>query len=460
MYAEAIGVGQKPTPFPFKLIPAHKPDEMLENVRYAMSLSLPDVQACAPHDGVMSIAGGGPSLQDTWHQLDGYVAAVNGSLAYLIEKGVTPQMCGVCDPRPHLADVVEAVPGVVYFLASCVHRAVYDKLLAAGCKIHVWHLHPIEGQDALLRRFYKDKGWVQIPGGSTMGTRWLTLGYHLGFRKFAVHGLDSSFRGKSSHAYPDRQDTKEWMTFDGYQTRPNFLGQVTDFIGLMEDAREGGVDPIEIKMFGDGLLQFHYAHWLKKNPPLVWPVNDVMGKQFITADVRFATEFLKFIPRRGLAVQAGGNVGVYPRRLGREFRKVHTFEPQVDNFGCLLRNMAGYDNVTCHYAALGSGEIVAALEQTELGNVGTFKIVPGRGIQLRTIDALDLPECDLIWLDVEGYETRALAGASLTIQKYKPAIIIEEKDDNPARQWLEARQYYRVTKYGNDCLYVYGGEDD
>ena len=48
------------------------------------------------------------------------------------------------------------------------------------------------------------------------------------------------------------------------------------------------------------------------------------------------------------------------------------------------------------------------------------------------IDDLNLTECDLIMLDVEGYELHALNGAIETIKKYGPVICIEH-----AACWLE-----------------------
>jgi FkbM family methyltransferase len=351
---------------------------------------------------------------------------------------------------------VEAVPGVAYFLASCVHPDVFDKLLKAGCRVYLWHLSPIEGQEAILKEHYP-KGYVQIPGGCTMGLRWLTLGYHLGFRKFNIHGMDSSFEGKSSHAYPDYQDDKDWVTFDGYQTRPNFIAHATDFISMMERIREEGVDPLEIRMFGHGLLQDRYRHWLKKNPPFEWPETDVTGKTHIMAEARAIPEFLKFIPRRGVCVQAGGNVGVYPRRLARDFRTVYTFEPEAKNIEYLERNCSGYSNIVSFNAALGATLGNVGLSQYEEGNVGTFRVTDGETTRRMTIDWLGLAACDLIWLDIEGQEESALEGAAATIDAFKPAIIIEEKLSLGAKSWLEARQYHRVVKHGNDCLYVYGG---
>ena len=124
--------------FNFKLVPAHKPEELHANIRSSIARGLPVVAGVSPADNdlILSIVGGGPSLEDTYQDLTGYIAAINGSLAYLIEKGVVPHMCGICDPSPHMADIVVADPRVTYFVASIVHPSVYDKLLAADCRIY------------------------------------------------------------------------------------------------------------------------------------------------------------------------------------------------------------------------------------------------------------------------------------------------------------------------------------
>lgn len=259
-----MGEGEQPSPFNFALIPAHKPEFYLENVRYALSLNLPQAMPCQPHDGILSIAGGGPSLADTYQDLTGYVAAINGSLAYLLSKGVKPHMCGVCDPTEKIADMIEAEEGVTYFIASCAHRKVFDKLLGTGCDVRLFHVREVPGIEPLLAKHYGDQ-YETIPGGCTMGLRWISLGYYTGFRKFHLHGMDSSFRDKSSHAYPDHQDTKEWLYFDGFPTRVNFIGQVVDFINIMDESRKPGNEPIEVMTFGDGLLQTRYARWLEDN---------------------------------------------------------------------------------------------------------------------------------------------------------------------------------------------------
>lgn len=259
---------QEIVPFRFTLVPAIKPEQLHENIRSSVARNLPIVRRCEAHDFDLSVAGGGPSLEDTYKDLTGYVASINGSLPYLLSKNIVPQMCGVCDPSPHMVDIVEADPRVTYFVASCVHPSVYDKLLGAGCTVYRWNSSSIPGGEELLGEIEPD--YLIIGGGSTMGLRWLTLGYTLGFRKFHLHGLDSSFRlnhdrGRASHAYPDHQDEKDWISFDGLPTRPNFIGQVADFIGWMDRLQLRDVEPVSIQVYGDGLLQRKFAEWKARN---------------------------------------------------------------------------------------------------------------------------------------------------------------------------------------------------
>lgn len=231
-------------------------DEIIaENVRSAMARGLQEAGPRKPHGRVMSIAAGGPSLADTWRELRDVVVAVNGSLGFLLERGVTPWACGVFDPRPHLADIIERHPDVFYFLGSTCHPRVFDKL--QGCKIVLWH--PLGVQSVVMA----DKGARYfIDGGTTMGLRWISLGIFMGFRSFDAHGLDSSFRGDRTHAYPDYRDGLLPMELCGYRTTLNFIQQVEDWrqcrdvYGSLPDE-----DRPTIKLFGDGLLQHMDRTW-------------------------------------------------------------------------------------------------------------------------------------------------------------------------------------------------------
>ena len=250
----------EPGAFPrLELEPAVPAARMLDNMRSAMARGLPDLQRCQPHGHVMHVAGGGPSLADTCDGMGSdYIAAVNGSLGYLLSRGIVPHACAVLDPGPHMADVVVADRRVRYFVASVCDPAVFDKLIGAGCHVTLWHPSGTPGAEELLKDAKPDT-WLMIGGGSTMGVRGLNLGYARGFRSFVLHGLDSSFREDRTHAYPDRADAKVWTTVNGYPTRLNFLAQVSDFLAVMHRMRQEDVEPINVELRGDGLLQSTWA---------------------------------------------------------------------------------------------------------------------------------------------------------------------------------------------------------
>lgn len=247
--------------------PPISPEEMVENMRSALARGLPELKLFRPHGETLAIAAGGPSLQDTYEKLEGHVAAANGSLAFLLGKGLVPHFCGVLDANPHMAGVVVADPRVNYLIASNCHPSLFDKLLASGCKVWLWHatgrsLGTMEA-DEVLRKSRPDT-WLSIFGGSTIGLRLVNIGYALGYRRFHLHGMDSSFRGDTTHAYPDRR-TGEWaqqssIEVDGYRTSLNFLQQVGDFALLLSRMAKPDTDPVEFEVFGDGLLQ---ACWHK-----------------------------------------------------------------------------------------------------------------------------------------------------------------------------------------------------
>jgi hypothetical protein len=232
----------------FPARPAVSDGAMLENVRSALGRGLPVVKPCRAHGRTMSIAAGGPSLEETWQDLSEVIVAVNASLGFLLERDVTPWACGLLDARPHIADLIEPHPEVFFFIASTCHPRVFDKL--AGCKIGLWHPSGMPGLEYEL-----PAGTDMIGGGTTMGLRWLSVGYFMGFRRFEAHGLDSSFRGDKTHAYPDRRDGEDTtLVVDGYPTAINFLAQVKDYLEL-RDVFAKSDDPPTINLHGTGLLQ-------------------------------------------------------------------------------------------------------------------------------------------------------------------------------------------------------------
>ena len=130
--------------------------------------------------------------------------------------------------------------------------------------------------------------------------------------------------------------------------------------------------------------------------------------------------------RHSVCVQAGGNLGYWPNAFSDIFDEVHTFEPDPECFFCLDHNCSK-PNIFKYNCGLSDRSHYIDIEKPSLKHVGLNRVKPNAegSIPTRTIDSLELKACDLIQLDVEGFEYFALKGAEQTILKYKPILAIE-----------------------------------
>lgn len=163
--------------------------------------------------------------------------------------------------------------------------------------------------------------------------------------------------------------------------------------------------------------------------------------------------------KKEICVQAGGNFGVWPAYLSKIFKTVYTFEPDALNFACMCRNIGDIQNILKFQAALGDKKGGIDLSRRP-ENAGAHFISGAGIIPTLTIDSLDLQGCDLIVLDIEGYELKALMGAETTIQSFCPVIHIEDKGlslkyGSPmggAEVWLSQFGYKVQDRRGRDVI--------
>jgi len=158
--------------------------------------------------------------------------------------------------------------------------------------------------------------------------------------------------------------------------------------------------------------------------------------------------FLPYVKGRKTVVQAGGNCGMYALFLSKLFEQVYTFEPHPRNFECLRRNIELADNITAQNVALGQEAGTGTVFGGSDRNVGTYKVDSsgnhdGKPTEIITIDSLNLESCDLIYLDLEGFEPFAIAGSIETINKFKPVVIVER---NSGSKDLEKLGYKEASE--------------
>jgi FkbM family methyltransferase len=138
----------------------------------------------------------------------------------------------------------------------------------------------------------------------------------------------------------------------------------------------------------------------------------------------------EYVKNRRVVVQAGGNNGLYAKQYADLFETVYTFEPIPELFYCLNRNVTK-DNVFKFQGCLGNVHGVVGLGRKVDNNGGSANIYGNGVTPTFMIDDLGLNNCDLIHLDIEGFEYFALKGASNTIHKFKPVIVLETAGWSP-----------------------------
>ena len=158
-----------------------------------------------------------------------------------------------------------------------------------------------------------------------------------------------------------------------------------------------------------------------------FPPRDIDCRAVVPFQIGDVKHALKHVIDFDICIQAGGNVGYWPLYLSDIFKKVYTFEPDQQNYDCFLENV-DVPNVFIEQKALGHIDGVRGSLDGDLRNCGAYQIVEdGDDFEMTTVDALSLPSCGFLCLDIEGYELHALVGARDTIVEFSPVIMLEDK---------------------------------
>lgn len=179
---------------------------------------------------------------------------------------------------------------------------------------------------------------------------------------------------------------------------------------------------------------------MKKIGEYWWPEEDKHCHRVVPGQVKDIERALKHCTGMDTVIQAGGNVGIWPIYLSDYFQRVITFEPVLESFLCMDKNITerGIMNIEMHNLGL-SDEIGTLSLNKDKTNVGAHQTgkdeTTGASafVAATTIDAhlegidLDQVTIDLIILDVEGIEPYILDGARELLKHQTPVLMIEDK---------------------------------
>jgi FkbM family methyltransferase len=170
--------------------------------------------------------------------------------------------------------------------------------------------------------------------------------------------------------------------------------------------------------------------------------------------------------RPGNAVHAGAFFGdMLPSFSRKTSGLVYAFEPVLENY-LLARHVVernDLDNVLLFHAGLAEqvrpGLVETSDDVRHLGggsyvvtDSGTGTHAPQR-VSLISLDRLGLDDVSLLQLDVEGIERHVLQGATDTLARNEPVIVLEDARDD-CRNLLADLGYSRDGQAGRDHVYL------
>lgn len=183
--------------------------------------------------------------------------------------------------------------------------------------------------------------------------------------------------------------------------------------------------------------------WVRDEDNFMDKYFDPSGIRYQPPGDRFEIDHLEramgFVTGFRTAIDGGAHYGSWTRHMAGRFEQVMAFEPVLETFKCLIKNTFEYTDVAVFLAALGSGVGVAKMGRGQLYHHPGMETVltasvteelddslPESYVRMLSVDALAFTDLDLLKLDIEGYELRALQGAENTLKRCRPVVIFEE----------------------------------
>ena len=169
--------------------------------------------------------------------------------------------------------------------------------------------------------------------------------------------------------------------------------------------------------------------------------DESVGRKLFAAGGRTEFEILRraleHVPAQGVFVDVGANIGTATLPALAHFERAVAIEPEPFNASLLRANVAlnGFDSrVAVHEAACSAapGEVMLRLAVSKHGGhaVRTVKPgVPSIAVRAVTLDEVLAEEgvppagVGLVWMDVEGHEHQALAGAPGLLAAGIPLVV-------------------------------------
>jgi len=182
------------------------------------------------------------------------------------------------------------------------------------------------------------------------------------------------------------------------------------------------------------------------------------GKVWESHLLRFMECYLK---KDDICLDIGANFGYHTLEMSRLSRKVHSFEPQLENYILLQTNIKNnrIENVSTYNNAVGNTNDTVKMPifnimTTDKKNINMGDISINHLENQNTytecktvkIDDLELDRVDFVKIDVQGYEKFVLEGMIHTIEKTSPLLVVEFEDHQLSKFGYQSSDLVQLLK--------------
>ena len=142
--------------------------------------------------------------------------------------------------------------------------------------------------------------------------------------------------------------------------------------------------------------------------------------------------------QRGTAIDVGANEGLYSYVLAKLFDRVEAFEPNetasadLRDYDCPKINLhrvalSRSEGERTLHVPVSEGVVSSGWGSLERENLPPSESVTTQIVRTRTLDSYGVENVAFIKIDVEGHELQVLEGATETIARSRPIMLLEIK---------------------------------
>jgi len=156
-------------------------------------------------------------------------------------------------------------------------------------------------------------------------------------------------------------------------------------------------------------------------------------------------------------IDVGANWGSYSVLLGPRFDRIDAFEPLPRCAAALRRYALGHNGMAVHDCALSDRDgrvLLTVPTDSRVDRSGCARIsdseIPGEStltIDARTLDSFAFDDVDFIKVDVEGHERSVLTGASETIRRSRPTLLVEIEQRHSDEPFADRLSFFENFGY-------------